>query len=62
MINWTYPNKTKRIQIMKLAMPIIFGMLSINILDMVDTIMIGRLGDKALAATGFANLIFFKTR
>jgi Na+-driven multidrug efflux pump len=34
-------------------------MLSINILDIVDTAMIGRLGDKALAGTGFASFLFF---
>ena len=30
-----------------------------NILDIVDTAMIGQLGNKALAATGFASFLFF---
>jgi MATE family multidrug resistance protein len=34
-------------------------MLSINIMDIVDTAMIARLGNAALAGTGFANFLFF---
>jgi multidrug resistance protein, MATE family len=59
MLNINYPNKERRNQIIKLATPIILGMLSINILDIVDTAMIGQLGNKALAATGFASFLFF---
>ncbi|MDC0036665.1 MATE family efflux transporter [bacterium] len=54
-----FPSSTRRKQIVKLALPIIFGMLSINIVDIVDTAMIGQLGDKALAGTGFASFLFF---
>ena len=59
MFKWKYPNKTRRGQIIRLATPIVLGMLSINILDIVDTAMIGRLGDKALAGTGFSSVLFF---
>lgn len=45
--------------ILSLAAPIIFGMLSINILDLVDTAMIGHLGDNALAATGFGSFVYW---
>ena len=40
-------------------MPIILGMLSTNILDIVDTAMVSQFGNKALAATGFASFLFF---
>lgn len=56
---WSFPNASRRGQIIRLATPIILGMISVNILDLVDTAMIGRLGDKALAATGFGSLLFF---
>ena len=59
MFKWHYPNKIRQGQIIRLATPIVLGMLSINILDIVDTAMIGRLGDKALAGTGFASFLFF---
>jgi multidrug resistance protein, MATE family len=59
MFKWKFPNRIRREQIIRLATPIVLGMLSINILDIVDTAMIGRLGDKALAGTGFASFLFF---
>ena len=59
MLKWNYPNKDRRLHILKLATPIIFGMLSFNVLDIVDTAMIGQLGNNALAATGFASFLFF---
>ena len=46
---------------MTLALPIIGGMVSQNILNLVDTAMVGTLGDAALAAVGlggFANFMF----
>ena len=61
MRKWKYPNKDRRSHILKLATPIILGMLSINILDIVDTAMIGQLGDNALAATGFASFLFWSS-
>jgi putative MATE family efflux protein len=48
-------------RIMTLALPIIGGMVSQNILNLVDTAMVGTLGDAALAAVGlggFANFMF----
>ena len=59
MLRWRFPKKDRRSHIFKLATPIILGMLSINILDIVDTAMIGQLGDNALAATGFASFLFY---
>lgn len=47
-------------QILAIALPIIGGMTSQNILNLVDTAMVGSLGDEALAAVGtgsFANFL-----
>ncbi len=46
--------------VMALSLPIIGGMVSQNVLNLVDTAMVGQLGDTALAATGmgsFANFV-----
>lgn len=48
-------------RILMLALPIIGGMVSQNVLNLVDTAMVGTLGDAALAAVGlggFANFMF----
>ena len=53
------PRRRKRI--LTLALPIIGGMLSQNVLNLVDTAMVGTLGDSALAGVGlggFANFLF----
>lgn len=53
------PDRRKRI--LTLALPIIGGMLSQNVLNLVDTGMVGTLGDAALAGVGlggFANFLF----
>lgn len=50
----------RRSRIMTLALPIIGGMVSQNVLNLVDTFMVGGLGDDALAAVGqggFANFL-----
>ena len=47
-------------RILSLSLPIIGGMVSQNVLNLVDTAMVGELGDAALAATGmgsFANFV-----
>ena len=52
----------RRRRIFGLALPIIGGMLSQNVLNLVDTGMVGTLGDAALAGVGlggFANFLFF---
>ena len=59
MIHWPFPSPHRRRHIIQLATPIVLGMLSINIMDIVDTAMIARLGNAALAGTGFANFLFF---
>ena len=49
----------RRRRIMGLALPIIGGMVSQNLLNLVDTAMVGQLGDAALAATGVGGFVFF---
>ena len=49
----------RRRQIFALALPIIGGMISQNALNLVDTAMVGRLGDSALAAVGVGSFAFF---
>ena len=54
------PPTDRRQRILALGLPIIGGMLSQNVLNVVDTAMVGSLGDIALAATGmggFANFM-----
>ena len=51
----------RRKRILGLALPIIGGMISQNVLNLVDTAMVGTLGDAALAGVGlggFANFLF----
>jgi len=53
-----FPNADRRRALLTLALPIIGGMMSQNILNLVDIAMVGRLGTQALAAVGlgsFAN-------
>ena len=49
----------RRRRILALALPIIGGMVSQNLLNLVDTAMVGALGDSALAATGVGGFAFF---
>ena len=54
------PAANRRATIIALGLPIIGGMASQNVLNIVDTAMVGTLGDAALAATGiggFANFM-----
>jgi putative MATE family efflux protein len=51
------PSRNKRI--MFLALPIIGGMFSQNLLNLVDTAMVGALGNEALAAIGMSNNVLF---
>lgn len=46
-------------KIISLALPIIGGMLSQNILNLVDTAMVGTLGDAALASVGLGGFLTF---
>ena len=52
-------DKHRRSRILGLALPIIGGMMSQNILNIVDTVMVGHLGDAALAAVGLAGFLSF---
>ena len=53
------PRRERRRRILALALPIIGGMVSQNLLNLVDTAMVGALGDAALAATGVGGFAFF---
>ncbi len=56
----TEPQQTSRVRrILVLGLPIIGGMLSQNILNLVDTAMVARLGDAALAAVGIGGFLNF---
>lgn len=55
-----FPDRERRSRIWAIAVPIMGGMMSQNVLNLVDIGMVGRLGDSALAATGigsFANYL-----
>jgi putative MATE family efflux protein len=52
-------SKARLSAIFGLALPIIGGMLSQNVLNLVDTLMVGSLGDVALAAVGIASFVQF---
>jgi putative MATE family efflux protein len=47
-----FPDRERRRRIWSIALPIMGGMMSQNVLNLVDIGMVGRLGDSALAATG----------
>ena len=49
------PNRERRSMIWRIALPIMGGMMSQNVLNLVDIGMVGRLGDSALAATGIGS-------
>lgn len=53
------PAPERRRRILSLALPIIGGMLSQNVLNLVDTAMVGSLGDTALAAVGLGSFANF---
>lgn len=50
-----FPPKDRRARVWGIALPIMGGMMSQNILNLVDIGMVGRLGDTALAATGIGS-------
>ena len=51
------PERTR--QILSLSLPIIGGMTSQNVLNLVDTWMVGALGPAALAGVGFSSFLNF---
>ncbi len=55
----TEPPRSRRHRIFQLALPIIGGMASQNILNLVDTMMVGGLGDASLAGVGIASFANF---
>jgi len=52
-------DSARRQRILGLALPIIGGMVSQNLLNIVDTAMVGFLGDSALAAVGLGGFVVF---
>ncbi len=50
---------SRRQRILAVALPIIGGMLSQNLLNVVDTAMVGFLGNPALAAVGLGSFVVF---
>ncbi|MBX3128691.1 MAG: MATE family efflux transporter [Polyangiaceae bacterium] len=50
---------SRRSRILDLALPIIGGMVSQNVLNLVDTLMVSRLGDAALAGVGLGSFANF---
>ncbi len=56
---WWRVSTVRRREILALALPIIGGMTSQNILNLVDTAMVGRLGPAALAGVGIVSFVSF---
>ncbi len=56
-----FRDKERQGQIWFLAMPIIAGMISQNVMNLVDIRMVGTLGDNALAGVGLASFVNFMT-
>ena len=59
MRNWFAVGAGRRREILALALPIIGGMTSQNILNLVDTAMVGRLGAASLAGVGLVSFLSF---
>ena len=53
------PDPSRRKRILALALPIIGGMVSQNVLNLVDTLMVSQLGDAALAGVGLGSFANF---
>jgi putative MATE family efflux protein len=54
-MRYLFPDRDRRKSIWAIALPIMGGMMSQNILNLVDIGMVGHLGDTALAATGIGS-------
>ena len=57
--SWRAMNRERIKTILTLALPIIGGMVSQNILNLIDTAMVGHLGNDALAAVGIGGFAIF---
>lgn len=60
-LDYAVEHSVRRRRILTLALPIIGGMVSQNVLNLVDTAMVGRLGNAALAAVGLGGFLNFLT-
>lgn len=58
-LGWYWPGRERRSQIWEIALPIMGGMASQNVLNLVDAAMVGSLGDAALAASGIGSFANF---
>jgi len=58
-LNWYLPDRARLGQILHIALPIMGGMASQNILNLIDTAMVGTLGDASLAAAGMGSFANF---
>ena len=58
MFNWV-PATNRRQQIIAISVPILSGMISQNILNLIDAAMVGHLGSAALGAVGITSFINF---
>lgn len=57
-----FPPSARVGRIIALSLPIIGGMVSQNVMNLVDTAMVGRLGKEALAAVGLASFVTFMSQ
>ncbi len=46
-------------RLFELAIPVMTGFLAFHVLGIIDVVMVGHLGQEALAAVGLANTLFF---
>ena len=56
------PSNERVRRILALSLPIIGGMVSQNVMNLVDTAMVGHLGKEALAAVGLASFVTFMSQ
>lgn len=56
-----FPKRARTGQLLTIALPMVGGMLSQNLLDVVDALMVAQLGTAALAAVGIASFANFLT-
>ena len=50
--------KSRLTKILALSLPIVGGMVSQNLMSLIDTAMVGRLGDAALTGVGIGTFLF----
>jgi multidrug resistance protein, MATE family len=58
-MKYLIPETSRRKQIMAISIPIIYAMISQNVLNLVDAAMVGHLGSAAMAAVGISSFLNF---